>query len=181
MTTWTRWNSLRNKEDKYISCCQVHSSTLWSMPNHASDKRSRNVRQPYLLTCAPREDSDQTAQSRSLIWIFSGRILCRQKCNVSSWEQQRLIRMCGYASWFESSLGEHIRRYIFSRWDSNDPMLIVNKSKYQYVLNKLIRNKKAIGAFPTYCFKGKSFTYTCGHENVRTLMKSLSVNIFTSR
>ena len=29
---------------------------------------------PYLLTCTANEDSDQTAHSRSLIWVFAGRM-----------------------------------------------------------------------------------------------------------
>ena len=35
----------------------------------------------YLRACAPSEDSDQTAHSRSLIRIFTGRILNSQGCN----------------------------------------------------------------------------------------------------
>ena len=52
---------------------------------------------------------------RSLISNFTVRILDRQGCKVYSCEQRRLIRLCGCADWFESSLGEHVRRYVFSR------------------------------------------------------------------
>ena len=38
----------------------------------------------YLRTCAPSEDSDQPAHSRSLIRIFTERILDSQGCKVSS-------------------------------------------------------------------------------------------------
>ena len=38
---------------------------------------------PYLQTCAPSEDSDQPAHSRSLIRIFTGRMLDSQGCKVS--------------------------------------------------------------------------------------------------
>ena len=62
--------------------------------------------------CAPSEDSDQPAHSRSLIRIFTGRILDRQECKVSSRGQGRLIRLCGSAGWFESWLGAHIRKYV---------------------------------------------------------------------
>ena len=44
----------------------------------------------YILTCAPSEDSDQPALSRSLIRIISGRILDRQGCKVSSCGKHRL-------------------------------------------------------------------------------------------
>ena len=40
--------------------------------------------------CVPCEDSDQPAHSRSLIRIFTGRILDGQGCRVFSCRQQRL-------------------------------------------------------------------------------------------
>ena len=49
---------------------------------------SENV--PSDMCCAPSEDSDQIAHSRSLIWIFTGRISDSQGCNVSSCGQRRL-------------------------------------------------------------------------------------------
>ena len=48
----------------------------------------------YLRTCAPSEDSDQSAHSRSLIKVFTGRILDSQGCIVSlcgQWGMKRLI------------------------------------------------------------------------------------------
>ena len=39
----------------------------------------------------PSKDSDQTAQLRSLIWIFTGHILYSQGCKVSSCGEWRLI------------------------------------------------------------------------------------------
>ena len=42
----------------------------------------------YLRTCAPSEDSDQPAHSRSLIRIFTWRILDNQGFKVSSCEQR---------------------------------------------------------------------------------------------
>ena len=47
-----------------------------------------------LRTCALSEDSDQTAYSRSLIRIFTGRDLDSQECNVSTCGQQRLWPDC---------------------------------------------------------------------------------------
>ena len=41
----------------------------------------------FLWTCAPREDSDQTAHSRSLIRIFTGRILDIQEYTDWSFRQ----------------------------------------------------------------------------------------------
>ena len=73
----------------------------------------------YLLTCAPSEDSDQPAHSRSLIRIFTERILDSQGCKVSSCGQKTLIRLHGCAGCFESSFGAHVRRYVFSNCGSS--------------------------------------------------------------
>ena len=70
----------------------------------------------YLWISAPSEDSDQTAHSRSLIRIFTGRILDSHGCKVSSWWQKTLLILRGCAGWFESSLPAHVRRYIFTCW-----------------------------------------------------------------
>ena len=51
----------------------------------------------YLLIYARSEDSDQTAHSRSLIRIFTGRILDSKECNVSSDRQRRLWSDCADA------------------------------------------------------------------------------------
>ena len=48
-------------------------------------------------TYAPSEDSDQTAHSRSLIRIFTGRILDSEGCKVSSCCQRRLWSDCADA------------------------------------------------------------------------------------
>ena len=52
---------------------------------------------PYVWTCAPREDSDQPAHSRSLIRIFTGCILDSQGCKDSSCGQRRLWSDCADA------------------------------------------------------------------------------------
>ena len=52
--------------------------------------------------------------------IFTGRIWDNQGCKVSSFGQLRLIRLCGCAGWSESSLGAHIRRYVFLRFGLYD-------------------------------------------------------------
>ena len=50
----------------------------------------------YLRTCAPSEDSDQTAHSRSLIRIFTGRNLDSQGCNrFHRAENENLTRLRG--------------------------------------------------------------------------------------
>ena len=56
---------------------------------------------------------------RSLIRIFTGHILDSKWHQCSSCGQRRLIRLCGCTGWFESSLGAHVRRYVFSRCGSN--------------------------------------------------------------
>ena len=45
-------------------------------------------RKKYLRTCAPGEDSDQPAHSRSLIRNFTSRILDSQGCKVSSHDNE---------------------------------------------------------------------------------------------
>ena len=59
----------------------------------------------YLRTCVPSENSDQLAHLRSLINIFTRRILGSQGCKVSSFWRRRL--------WSESSLDAHVKRYAF--------------------------------------------------------------------
>ena len=51
----------------------------------------------YLQTCAPNEDSDQPAHPRSLIKIFTGRVLDSQGCEVSWCGQWRLRSDCATA------------------------------------------------------------------------------------
>ena len=60
-----------------------------------------------LRTCAP-SNSDQTAHSRSLIWI-AGLIWDRQE-----WTAKELIRLRCCVVWFDSSLDAHVKRYLFS-------------------------------------------------------------------
>ena len=52
--------------------------------------------------------------------LFTGRIWDSQGCKVCCFFFKRttktLIRLRGCASWFESSMGHHIKRYIFPRW-----------------------------------------------------------------
>ena len=68
----------------------------------------RQRQKTYLWMCAPREDSDQTAHSRSLIWIFTGWILDSHGCKVSSCGQQKLYRLI-WVSWAHCD----VRRYVF--------------------------------------------------------------------
>ena len=81
----------------------------------------------YRRTCAPREDSDQTALLRSLIRIFAGRTLDIQRCKVSSCGQRTLCSGCAScACLFESSSGAHVRWYVFARFGSFDLFENVN-------------------------------------------------------
>ena len=73
-------------------CCQnaFSSCLLGAVEYHAfKHQTNRNVRKTYHRTCGPSEDSDQTAHSRSLIRIFTGRILDSQGCKISSCGQRR--------------------------------------------------------------------------------------------
>ena len=77
----------------------------------------------YLRTYATSEDSDQTAHSRSLIRIFTGRISDTHRYSVLLCfffffsTRQRLSRLDG----FESLFGADVRRYVYSRCGSNKP------------------------------------------------------------
>ena len=68
----------------------------------------------YLRTRAPSEDSDQTAHSRSLIRIFTGRNLDSQGCKVSSRRQQRLKSDCVDAQADLSLRWVHMSESMFS-------------------------------------------------------------------
>ena len=67
----------------------------------------------YLRKCAPREDSDQPAHSRSLIRIFTRRIWDCQGCKVYSCRQRRLWSDCTDAQadlslrWAHMSVSTH--------------------------------------------------------------------------
>ena len=66
--------------------------------NHSFTRRFEPQRQKtYLRTCAPSEDSDQPAHSRSLIRTFTRRILDSQGCKVSSWGRRILWSYCAHA------------------------------------------------------------------------------------
>ena len=67
---------------------------------------------------SPSEDSDQPAHSRSLIRIFTGRILDSQDCKVSSCEHQWLWTDCGNAQADLSLRLAHDWRYVFARGDT---------------------------------------------------------------
>ena len=66
-----------------------------------------------LNMCAS-EDSDQPAHSRSLIRIFTGRILDSQGCKVSSCGQRRPWSDCADAQADLSLRWAHVRRFVFS-------------------------------------------------------------------
>ena len=98
---------------------------------HASDPMSRQpllmsqrgIFEPqrektYLWTCAPKEDSDQPANTRSLISLC-----CPHEETLHPWLSKIrpvkvLIRLRECAGWSESSLGAHVRRYVFWRYGS---------------------------------------------------------------
>ena len=60
------------------------------------------------MICAPSEDSDQPGHPPSLIRVFAVHSVGGWGPNVSSCEQQRLIRLGGCPGWSESSLGAKV-------------------------------------------------------------------------
>ena len=71
----------------------------------------------YLLTCAPSEDSDPC----SLIRVFVFHI--KKHCIIGYLKMcpvEILIRLLVCAAWSESSLGAHVRRYVFWRSGSTN-------------------------------------------------------------
>ena len=89
----------------------------------------------YLRKCAPSEDSDQRARSRSLISIITRRILGSQGFKFSSCGQQRLKRLHGCAGWFESSLGAHVKKYVFSRCSACNSLTRCRENKQTKLIN----------------------------------------------
>ena len=69
----------------------------------------------YLWTRAPSEDSDQTAQSRSLIRIFTGRSLHSQGSDVSFCEQRRPWSDCVDAQSYLNLRWAHMSESTFSQ------------------------------------------------------------------
>ena len=104
------------------------SKVVWKLQNIRAHESQRPT--SYLRTCAPSEESDQPAHSRSLIRVSTGLIIDRHGCKVSSCGRGRLIRLHGCAGWSESSLCAYVKRYAFWRFGSNVqncvPVLVVN-------------------------------------------------------
>ena len=65
----------------------------------------------YHTACAPREDIDYPALTRSLIRIFTGQFVGSQGFKVSSSGQQNVSSDCASAGWSESSFDAHTRLY----------------------------------------------------------------------
>ena len=101
----------------YCNC--IWYKIIFSMKRIKCNKPQRQ--KTYFWTCVPRETSDQPAHSRSLIGIFTGRILDSQGCKVFSCRKSRLWSDCVDAqAKFESLLDANARRYVFSRCGSNE-------------------------------------------------------------
>ena len=84
----------------------------------------RDVRKrTYVHVRACSEDSDQPAHLRSLIRILTWRISDSQGCEVSSCGKWILIRLRMRAGRFESLLGIHVRRYVFTLCGLHDNAL----------------------------------------------------------
>ena len=79
--------------------------------------RWHGTSETYFLKCAHSEDSDQPAHSRSLIRIFTERILDNQGKFLHA-DNETFTRRRKRAEWFKSSSDAHVRRYVFSRCGS---------------------------------------------------------------
>ena len=75
----------------------AHSLYQQIILRYERDSFEPKRQETYPRTCAPSEDSNQPAHSRSLIRIFSGRIFDLQGCNASSCGQRRLWSDCADA------------------------------------------------------------------------------------
>ena len=78
------WQSKAGDKTVLISKQQFHllNPRRGGMLTHcATDQNEPHSRETYLRTCAPSEDSDQTAHSRSVIRIFPRRIFDSQECS----------------------------------------------------------------------------------------------------
>ena len=72
--------------------CGLCEARLLSTHNICFWAEKRKNQKTYLRTCAPSEDSDQTSQMRSLIRIFTGRILDSQGCEIEDSDQTARMR-----------------------------------------------------------------------------------------
>ena len=106
-------------QDKFL----FRETHTWGMPsemcsNHKDTDLTKQgepqLQKMYLCTCEPSLDSDQPAHLHSLIRMFSWHILASQGCSFFMWKTKTLIRLCRCTGWFESSLGTHVRRYVFA-------------------------------------------------------------------
>ena len=105
-----KWETLRHEERKpRYACAKNH--VLKFIRKRSKEPKRQNT---YLETCAPSEDSDQPAHSRSLIRIFTERILDRHRCSVSSCGQRRLRSDCADAQADLSLRWTHLPEGMFS-------------------------------------------------------------------
>ena len=83
-------------------------------------KMSRNIRKCTFRHVRPVKIQTSLCKC-SLVRIFTGPNLAKLRCKVSSCREWRqwVIRLHWCTGWFESSLGAHVSRYIFSYWSSN--------------------------------------------------------------
>ena len=79
-------------------CCYTSKVVLYPVPSPPDDPAIRTNepqrQKMYFRSCAHSEDSDQPAHPRSLIRIFTGRILDSQGCISFSCGQRRLWSDC---------------------------------------------------------------------------------------
>ena len=112
---------LATNQVSMVSHCEVDTRLLWPtavfwtlnvwVSLRQVDTKWVTTPETYLHTCAPYEDSDQHAYSRSLIRIFTVRILDGQNA-FNSCGQRKLIRLRRYTDLHDTLFGAHVRRYV---------------------------------------------------------------------
>ena len=110
-----------NAED-YLFCKLPRSLQLWWANNiylnYHKYSNEQQYQKTYFQTCVLREDSDKSVHSRSLIRIFIGHILDSQDTKFfNQTTNTPSLQEC--TGWFESSLGIHVRGYVFACYSSN--------------------------------------------------------------
>ena len=115
LRTFPSWVHFLLETSSIVSTCNDnrHTATLiwqWICLQLYVSQREKT----YLLTYTHNEDSNQPVHPQCLIRIFV--VHMKKLCNIDHPKMRPvkiLIRLCECAGWSESSLGAHVRRYIF--------------------------------------------------------------------
>ena len=92
--------------------CYCVKTASWHIDSQTTTLNAKHMR------INVRKRSLGHAHSRSLIRIFTGRILDNKVTVCFMRTRKTLIRLRGFAGWFETLLGALVRRYVFERCGS---------------------------------------------------------------